>query len=498
MQLFLLLLSFFAFLRITPGAYGAPPSKIYGVNLGSWLVLEPWMLPEEWVEMGGQRCDNDCSSCIASEFAFAAAYPDDVVDEKFAEHWSTWFAQDDVDRLQEAGINTVRIPLGYWIVEPLVNRDTEHYPRGGIKYLANGLDMLRKAGIQAILDHHALPGVQVANQMFTGNCTSDPQFYTDYNYGRALIWTAVMTFMSHLHPQFDSVFSIEAVNEPTMNATQTPGLGDFQKNFVRTVRAVEWLIGIEVQGCPAIEDTPNAENLHERLVWASALDTLGLLTPPVIGALTESFPMLLYIAQELQWTIDFTACQDCLPITTNFMDILWQYNNPSNPSDAAIGPQAYDHHLYYRLGVAAADPESYLKDLCNRNDIQRDTEAGNTPVWYGEFSLATQFNATVATGEFLRKWADAQKLVYSQSAGWLFWSFKIESTSPYARQWSYFEGLDQEYLTMDPSQLYDPDVCVPYTNTSSNSTASRRDNTVSANHLRSAWSHKFSKPIRIH
>jgi hypothetical protein len=35
MQPFLLLLSFFAFLRIR-GAYGAPPSKIYGVNLGSW------------------------------------------------------------------------------------------------------------------------------------------------------------------------------------------------------------------------------------------------------------------------------------------------------------------------------------------------------------------------------------------------------------------------------------------------------------------------------
>ena len=35
-----------------------------------------------------------------------------------------------------------------------------------------------------------------------------------------------MTFMSHLHPQFDSVFSIEAVNEPISNATQTPGLGD--------------------------------------------------------------------------------------------------------------------------------------------------------------------------------------------------------------------------------------------------------------------------------
>jgi len=37
-------------------------------------------------------------------------------------------------------------------------------------FQANGLDMLRKAGIQAILDHHALPGVQVANQMFAGKC----------------------------------------------------------------------------------------------------------------------------------------------------------------------------------------------------------------------------------------------------------------------------------------------------------------------------------------
>ena len=88
------------------------------------------------------------------------------------------------------------------------------------------------------------------------------------------------------------------------------------------------------------------------------------------------------------------------------MDILWQYNNPPNPSDAAIGPQAYDHHLYYRQvpvllcvacnridvsslvalvyvdeskllcyvftclwqGVAAADPEAYLQSLCSASD----------------------------------------------------------------------------------------------------------------------------------
>ena len=37
----------------------------------------------------------------------------------------------------------------------------------------------------------------------------------------------------------------------------------------------------------------------------------------------------------------------------SFMDINWQFNNPANPADAQIGPQAYDNHLYYSFGVSA-------------------------------------------------------------------------------------------------------------------------------------------------
>ena len=35
-----------------------------------------------------------------------------------------------------------------------------------------------------------------------------------------------MTALSHLDPNFGSVVGIEAVNEPIMDATQTPGLGE--------------------------------------------------------------------------------------------------------------------------------------------------------------------------------------------------------------------------------------------------------------------------------
>ncbi|KAI0249698.1 glycoside hydrolase family 5 protein [Lactifluus subvellereus] len=449
MQLFPLLLAFLVFIRTRSAATSHIPDKIYGVNLGSWLLLEPWMLPNEWVAMGGEICDK-CSTCISSEFDFAKAYPD-TVDEKFAEHWSTWFTQDDVNTLKKAGINTVRVPLGYWIVEAIVNRATESYPRGGIKFLSSGLKMLRDANVKVILDHHGLPGVQSPGQMFTGRCTDDVQFYTDYNYGRALTWTAVMTALSHLHPNFESVFSIEAVNEPIMNATQTPGYGDFQKNFVKTVRAVELLLEIPVEGYSALQGISSDGDMSTRLANACTTDSPGLFDPEsvVVKALTEAVSILPGIIQDLGSPLDFDT-------VFSFMDILWQYNNPSNPADAAIGPQSYDHHLYYRLGIADNNTEAYLRDICNRNDFQRDTTFGVSPVWVGEWALSTQFDAT---DDFLRKWADAQKLAYSQGAGWLFWNFKIENTSSLARQWSYIEGLRRGYLTMDPSQVNDPNVC---------------------------------------
>lgn len=49
--------------------------------------------------------------------------------------------------------------------------------------------------------------------------------------------------------------------------------------------------------------------------------------------------------------------EDCL--VCSFMDVNWQYNDPPNPADAAVGPQGYDNHLYYNYGVRP----SSLKDV---------------------------------------------------------------------------------------------------------------------------------------
>ncbi|KAF8159297.1 glycoside hydrolase family 5 protein [Crassisporium funariophilum] len=447
------------------------PNKIYGVNLGSWLVLEPWMLPAEWVSMGGQQCD-DCSQCIASEFAFAQAHPT-TVDAKFKQHWETWFTQDDVNQLVASGINTVRVPLGYWLVEPLVNRATEFYPKGGIVQLVRGLKMLKAAGIAVMLDHHALPGVASPGQMFAGRCTNDVQFYTPYNYHRALVWTAVMTALSHLHPDFSTVAAIEAMNEPIMDATQTPGLGGFQKNFVQTVRAVEFSLGVPVPGISlASSIVQSSKNATAALSASATLSSI--FNSEVRKVLQDAVPIIAKVSLQLALNVAFdqgglrSSLGGRQPLVTAFMDINWQHNNPANPADAAIGPQGYDNHLYYSFGgVADPNEQAYLTHVCNLDRIQNDAALGNSPLWFGEWGLPTQFTASDA---FLIKWADAQKFSYSKGAGWVFWNFKIEISTlagDTARQWSYQEGLRRGYLTKDPSQLNDPNVCAPYINSTS-------------------------------
>ncbi|CAE6445319.1 unnamed protein product [Rhizoctonia solani] len=516
---------------------GLPVDKVYG--LGGWLLSEPWMNPKEWLSMGGEQCD-DCSTCAASEFSLVQKLGQTKADEVFAKHWSTWFTQENVDEIAAAGLNTVRIPLGYWIVEPLVDRSTEFYPRGGMKWLKNGLRMLKAKGIHVMLDHHALPGVSTPNQMFAGHCTSDVQFYTEKNYKRALIWAGVLTFMSHMDPDFSTVFSIEAINEPIMDANKTPGYGDYQKRFVRVVRVIELLLGIKCEGTdysklfdsggytnPTDPDLAEISNYLNDETTKSVLNTcvnfmadvsvnLGLSFNPkalrravnihLEGSVTTGNPGMsdevlamnreghgagrgtvtfkgdiiaarsvpegvvphgssferhnakrrLHHDRGISITLGQGTSRKCL--MTSFPNMHWQYNNPPNPADAAIGPQLYDAHLYFSFGgVADPNPESYMQVICNTDRVKNARAVGNSPVVFGEWSLSTNFPPS---DRFLYNWSDAQRHIYAgQADGWIFWSFKIEEGSPNIPAWSYFEALKRGYFTNDPSKLANPNIC---------------------------------------
>ena len=81
-------------------------SGIRGVNLGSLFVFEPWIAESEWSNIG-------CGG-TASEFDCGKKLGQDGVNKAFQQHWSSLYTQSDFNTMKSYGLNTVRIPVGYW------------------------------------------------------------------------------------------------------------------------------------------------------------------------------------------------------------------------------------------------------------------------------------------------------------------------------------------------------------------------------------------------
>ncbi|KAF9512313.1 glycoside hydrolase family 5 protein [Hydnum rufescens UP504] len=451
--------------------HSVPVPKIYGVNIGGWLLSEAWMFPSKWLAMGGQFCSS-CDLCRQSEWSLAEYLGREQTNAVFKEHWETWFTQEDVDGIVAAGLNMVRIPMGFWIIEDIVDTATEPYAQGALDQLIRGLTMLRDAGIYVVLDQHAMPGVSSINQMFAGNCTPTIQFYespNDYNYKRAVTWSIVMTYLSHMHPAFKTVFSLEAINEPEMNYAITPGLDRYEKSFVLGVRVIEFALGIICDDSLAFEaffDPITAPALFAAIPIIRRLNSKYNIGGDGIETVL-SFLLQLCSGKgvaEVQLGLNIDLCSSrCL--STQFMNRDWQHlanGTVPNPADAARGPQIYDNHLYFNFGgVAAQNPTAYMQVICNLTRVADAAAISNAPLYFGEWAISTAF-ATNDT--FLKMWGDAQKQAYSQGAGWSFWAWKVDpdATVLDQRMWSYRDAIAGGVMTKKPDEYFTPDVCAPF------------------------------------
>jgi hypothetical protein len=186
--------------------------KIRGVNLGSQFVFEPWIAETAWSDMGcgGQKSEFDCVSSLGQAKANSA----------FASHWSSWITQDDIAEMVSYGLNTIRVPVGYWMREDLVYSDSEHFPQGGLQYLENLCGWASDAGLYIIIDLHGAPGAQTPQNPFTGQYAPTAGFYQDYQFERALKFLEWMTTNIHQNDKFRNVGMLEVVNEPVQNAGQ--------------------------------------------------------------------------------------------------------------------------------------------------------------------------------------------------------------------------------------------------------------------------------------
>jgi len=137
-----------------------PDQIIRGVNLGGWLLLEPWITPKIFQQLneGAEYAER-----IVDEYTLHEFLPAEDVADLLDQHWQTFITRDDLARLSAAGISHLRIPIGYWAVDVVAG---EPFPapagedQGLLLHLRQAINWAQELDMKVMVDLHGAPGSQ--------------------------------------------------------------------------------------------------------------------------------------------------------------------------------------------------------------------------------------------------------------------------------------------------------------------------------------------------
>jgi aryl-phospho-beta-D-glucosidase BglC (GH1 family) len=193
-----------------------------GVNLGGWLLMEPWMCPMD----SSGNLDDDWSVRDTLTQRFGAAAKDSLIDA----YQDAWLQESDFDNIAALGMNCVRLPFWYMNVQ----EEDGTWRTDAFDRLDWAISNAWERGIYTIIDLHGAPGGQRANADTTGRIWPTAALWSSTTYqNRTLdIWERV----SQHYNGNPAVAGYDLLNEPM----DTPGSTDywnFMEACYQTVRA---------------------------------------------------------------------------------------------------------------------------------------------------------------------------------------------------------------------------------------------------------------------
>ncbi|KAH6901687.1 exo-beta-1,3-glucanase [Coprinopsis sp. MPI-PUGE-AT-0042] len=384
-------------------------NRISGVNLGGWFVLEPFITPGIFQRYPG----------AVDEFTLTRIMRQQGTLAELEEHYATFITEQDIADIASAGLNWLRVPLGFWAVETYEGEP--FLERTSWTYFLRVVEWARKYGLRIYLDLHAVPGGQ--NAMNHSGRQHHISFLNGNmglaNAQRTLYYLRVITqFISQ--PQYASVIQILGIlNEPLSFVI---GMDALTSWYVEAYRVIRGVTGYGEGNGPyiAIGDgfrqpqeweglLPNADrvimDVHPYVAFDEGINAAPVAVPAADGQMGGTWPSLAC----RRWGSMVNRTKSTIGLT-----IAGEFSSALN-----------DCGLFIReVGIESEHPQCAL------------------------YNAWEEWNDDMKSGlkSFVQASMDAL-------GDWFFWTWKIgpasdgRITAPF---WSYQLGLEQGWVPKDP------------------------------------------------
>ncbi|KAI9299177.1 glycoside hydrolase [Neoconidiobolus thromboides FSU 785] len=391
--------------------------KIRGVNLGGWLVPEPFIVPSIY--------EDKIDEGVLDEWTLCETIGKKECTKRLIKHYETFLTEEDIKIIRDAGLNHVRIPIGYWMID---NQDNENFIYGSWKYLLRGLQWCRKYGIRVMIDFHAAPGsqngwnhsgrfgdIRFLNKNFTESEGNVKRFSN--------ILLQVVDYFST--PEWNNlVTQIGVLNEPAVYKTHDQiGILNFYKQIYESVR----------------KNRNNDNNLpllvyHEGFLgldkWHNKMPKENFK-----NIVLDSHNYIIFakelISKSLNDINDFPCTAWAKDFTTSSEKFGWTMCGEFSVASNDCGKWLNGIKLGSRYD-GTYDGDSAICEQCScegKDDVSKFTN---------EYK------------QFLKQFAEKQMDAFENGIGWYFWNFKTENhINPH---WDYFLGLKEGWMPKDASK----------------------------------------------
>lgn len=195
--------------------------KVRGVNLGGWLVYEGWLTADGGGFGSGKGW--------VDEWTMAQTY--DQNREYIDNHWRGWVTEADFAEIAAAGLNTVRIPVGYWTFIPTVGDEPYRGQSVTWETLKKAFEWAKTYGLRVMLDMHAVPGPQSLDA-HSGHKTDRAGFFFSEENKKRTIDALLVAAREFTQPKYGGVLkSLMLVNEPRLPEERKDEARQFLKQF---------------------------------------------------------------------------------------------------------------------------------------------------------------------------------------------------------------------------------------------------------------------------